>query len=264
MGRLYAELIRIRFLTMLAYRVNYYSGIMIYNINIGAYYFLWGAIYGGQKNLAGMTAGQMTAYVAIAWMSRAFYFNNIDQEIAQEVRDGKVAIEMIRPYNYLSVKAAQALGEGIFRFLFFAVPGLLLVSLFLPFQFPSTGQAWGYYFASLLLAYVINTQINLLTGVLTFFLFRNEGIMYAKRVVVDLLSGLIIPISFFPGWAQAIMTYLPFQAINYYPSMIFAGAVGTDKAGEVILLQLTWVFILFLPISLLWRLARNKMIVQGG
>lgn len=36
---MYAEIIRIRFLTMLAYRVNYYSGILIYAINIGAYYF---------------------------------------------------------------------------------------------------------------------------------------------------------------------------------------------------------------------------------
>ncbi|HZG15465.1 MAG TPA: ABC-2 family transporter protein [Candidatus Bathyarchaeia archaeon] len=264
MGKLYLELIRIRFLTMLAYRVNYYSGIIIYNINIGAYYFLWGAIYGGQKNLAGMTVEQMTAYVAIAWMSRAFYFNNIDQEIAQEVRDGKVAIEMIRPYNYLTVKAAQALGEGIFRFLVFALPGMIMVSFFLPFSFPSTWEAWGNYLTSLLLAFVINTEINLLTGVLTFFLFRNEGIMFAKRVVVDLLSGLILPISFFPIWAQAIMMYLPFQAINYYPSMIFAGAVGPEKAGEVILLQMIWVVILLLPISLLWRLARKKMIVQGG
>ena len=43
---MYFEMIRIRFLMMLAYRTNYYSGILIYSINIGAYYFLWSAIYG--------------------------------------------------------------------------------------------------------------------------------------------------------------------------------------------------------------------------
>jgi len=264
MAKLYLELIRIRFLTMLAYRVNYYSGIIIYGINIGAYYFLWGAIYGGQQNLAGLTPAQMTAYVAIAWMSRAFYFNNIDQEIGQEVRDGKVATELIRPYNYLSVKAAQALGEGIFRFFFFAAPGMILVSLFLPIHFPGTVQSWLLYLTSLLFAFVINTQINLLTGVLTFFLFRNEGMMYAKRVVVDLLSGVIVPISFFPGWAQSILAYLPFQSINYYPSMIFAGAIDASRAGDIIFLQMVWVLIMFVPITLLWRLARRNLIVQGG
>ncbi len=45
MGK-YIEMIRIRFLMMLAYRTNYYSGILIYSINIGAYYYLWSAIYG--------------------------------------------------------------------------------------------------------------------------------------------------------------------------------------------------------------------------
>ncbi|MCL6617895.1 MAG: ABC-2 family transporter protein, partial [Anoxybacillus ayderensis] len=113
MGK-YIEMIRMRFLMMLAYRTNYYSGIFIYSINIGAYYFLWSAIYGGQPSIQGMTVEQMTTYVAIAWMARAFYFNNIDREIAMEIREGKVAIELIRPYNYLIMKTMQGLGEGIF------------------------------------------------------------------------------------------------------------------------------------------------------
>ncbi|MBW5470763.1 daunorubicin ABC transporter permease [Brevibacillus formosus] len=264
MRKLYMELIRMRFLTMLAYRVNYYSGIIIYAINIGAYYFLWGAIYGGQQQLGGLTVEQMTSYVAIAWMSRAFYFNNIDTEIAQDVREGKVAIEMIRPYNYLSVKTAQAFGEGIFRFLFFAGPGIFLISLIIPFSFPATATGWGLYLISLMCAFLINTQINLVTGLLTFFLFRNDGMMRAKRVVVDLLSGLVLPISFFPGWAQTVMGYLPFQAVNYYPSLIFTGAITAERSWELIGFQVIWMFVILVPILVMWRLARNKLVVQGG
>ncbi len=59
-----------------------------------------------------MTVEQMTTYVAIAWMARAFYFNNIDREIAMEIREGKVAIELIRPYNYLIMKRCKGLGKG--------------------------------------------------------------------------------------------------------------------------------------------------------
>ena len=56
----------------------------------------------------------MTTYVAIAWMARAFYFNNIDREIAQEIKEGKVAVELIRPYNYLGVKMMQAWEKEFF------------------------------------------------------------------------------------------------------------------------------------------------------
>jgi ABC-2 type transport system permease protein len=95
MSSLYLDFIRIRFLTMLAYRVNYYSGILVYTLNIGVYYFTWQAIYGGKEQLAGFTAAQMTTYVAVSWMARAFYFNNLDREIATEIRDGTIAIQFI-------------------------------------------------------------------------------------------------------------------------------------------------------------------------
>ena len=85
----YVEMIRMRFLMMLAYRTDYYTGILIYSINIGAYYFLWNAIYGEKSSIEGLTSIQMTTYVAIAWMARAFYFNNIDREIALKLKKGK-------------------------------------------------------------------------------------------------------------------------------------------------------------------------------
>src|SRR5690606_2140942 len=120
----YLDFIRMRFLMMLAYRVNYYSGIIIYAINIGAYYFLWKAIYDSKKTHAGITIYQMTTYIAISSMARAFYFNNLERDIANEIRDGSVATQMIRPYNYLIVKLIQGFREGLFRFLLFMLPAL--------------------------------------------------------------------------------------------------------------------------------------------
>ena len=170
MFSMYIEMIRIRFLMLLAYRVNYYSGIVVYSINIGAYYFLWNAIYGDKTTMGGFTPLQMVTYVAVSWMARAFYFNNIDQEMSLDIKEGKVAIELIRPYNYLMTKIMQALGEGIFRLFFFSLPGMVLVTFFFPIHYPHFMSIWGGYGVSLLLSFLINTQINLITGLLTFFL----------------------------------------------------------------------------------------------
>ncbi|WP_332631898.1 ABC transporter permease [Halalkalibacter flavus] len=260
----YLEMIRVRFLMMLAYRTNYYSGILIYSINIGAYYFLWSAIYGGQEEIQGLSVLQMTTYVAVAWMARAFYFNNIDREIANEIKDGKVAIEMIRPYNYLGMKTMQGLGEGLFRLLFFSVPGMVIVALVFPISFSASFSTWVFFFISLIFSFIVNTQINLLTGIMTFFLFNNSGLIRAKRVVIDLFSGLLLPISFYPLWAQSVMMYLPFQAISYIPSMIFTEGFIGSEIYTAVLLQVFWALILFIPIQLLWALAKKQLIVQGG
>lgn len=260
----YLEMIRIRFLMMLAYRTNYYTGILIYSINISAYYFLWTAIYGGKGEIQGLSVLQMTTYVAVAWMARAFYFNNIDREMAQEIMDGKVAVELIRPYSYLGMKTMQGLGEGIFRLLFFSVPGMVIVSLIFPLKFTWDLSVWGMFAISIVLSFFINTQINLLTGITTFFLYNNSGLIRAKRVVIDLFSGLLLPISFFPGWAQEIMKYLPFQGISYIPSMIFTNGFTDQQAIEALITQFVWVIILIFPVQILWYLAKKQLIIQGG
>jgi ABC-2 type transport system permease protein len=261
---LYAEFIRIRFLSMLAYRMNYYTGIIIYLVNIGAQYFLWSAIYSGADGLGGMNMTQMTTYVAVAWMARAFYFNNLDREIANEIRDGSVAIQFIRPYPYLAVKMMQGLGEGLFRLLLFSTPGMLLVWLLFPIRFPHDPQVWAAFFLMLLFSFVINSQINILTGLCAFFMENSDGMMRFKRVMVDLFSGLIIPVSFFPGWAETVLRLLPFQAITYLPSAVFSGKDGGIGIANVLGVQVLWLVLLLIPILLMWRLARTRLFVQGG
>ena len=93
----------------------------------------------------------MTTYVAVSWMARAFYFNNIDREMAMEIKDGKVAVELIKPYSYLGMKTMQGLGEGIFRLLFFSVPGMIIVAFLFPVQFSANAATWLYFGLSLIL-----------------------------------------------------------------------------------------------------------------
>lgn len=260
----YIEMIRIRFLMMLAYRTNYYSGILVYSINIGAYYFLWTAIYGEKQSIEGLTVMQMVTYIAVAWMARAFYFNNIDREIAREIMEGKVAVELIRPYNYLTMKMMAGLGEGIFRLLFFSLPGMVIVGLIFPLDFSNNLTTWGHFGLSTVLSFIVNTEINLLTGIMTFFIFNISGLLRAKRVIIDLFSGLLLPISFYPGWAQEAMSFLPFQAISYIPSMIFTEGLQGSAIYHALMLQFIWAVVLIVPIQTLWIIARKRLVVQGG
>jgi ABC-2 type transport system permease protein len=162
------------------------------------------------------------------------------------------------------MKTMQGLGEGIFRLFFFSTPGLIIVYFVFPIQFTWDLGVWGLFAISILLSFFINTELNLLTGITTFFLFNNAGLIRAKRVVIDLFSGLLLPISFFPGWAQTIMGFLPFQGISYTPSMIFTEGFTHNQAMAAIGQQFIWMFVLILPIQLLWHIAKKQLIIQGG
>ncbi|GIO14407.1 ABC transporter permease [Cohnella xylanilytica] len=264
MASAYLDFVRIRFLMMLAYRVNYYSGIVIYAINIGAYYFMWKAIYGSAETLGGFTVEQMTTYIAVSWMARAFYFNNLDREISNEIRDGSVAVQMTRPISYLMVKMMQGFGEGLFRLLLFMVPGMIIVTLIFPVSLPTDPVRWVIFFVMIWFSFLINSQLNIMTGLFAFYVENNEGLMRLKRVLIDLLSGVILPMTFFPGWAKAILDWLPFQAITYLPGSVFTGRLNGAEVWNALLVQVVWFAALIVPILLMWRTARKRLFVQGG
>lgn len=206
----------------------------------------------------------MTTYVAVTWMARAFYFNNLDREIANEVRDGSVAIQFVRPYHYLLVKLFQGFGEGLFRLVMFMVPGLIVVCLIFPIELPRDPAVWLLYAAMLVFSFLINSELNLLTGMGAFYFENIDGLIRMKRVVVDLFSGLLVPIALFPGWLADISQWLPFQAIAYLPSAVFTGQTSGEEALAAVGLQALWAAALIVPIRLLWRAARKRLFVQGG
>ncbi|OKP94195.1 MULTISPECIES: ABC-2 family transporter protein [unclassified Paenibacillus] len=260
----YFDFIRIRFLTMLAYRINYYSGILIYTLNIGVNYFTWKAIYGDGESLGGFTGAQMTTYVAVSWMARAFYFNNLDREISTDIRDGSIAIQFIRPYNYVLVKMMQGLGEGMFRFMMLMIPGMVIAILLFPVHLPTEPSAWAGFLVMLFFSFLISSQINIITGLSAFFVENNEGMMRMKRVVVDLFSGLIVPITLFPDWLSSILKVLPFQAITYLPGSVFTGRVHGVGIWNVLGIQVIWFVVLLIPIVWLYHASRQRLFVQGG
>ena len=116
----------------------------------------------------------------------------------------------------------------------------------------------------LFFSFLINTQLNIITGLFAFFLENNEGLMRMKRVAVDLFSGLIIPISFFPGWSKSVLEWLPFQAITYLPSAVFTGKITGTAIFQNLGVQVLWFLLLIIPIYVLWVKSKTRLFVQGG
>lgn len=260
----HAAYARLAFLETLAYRLRYVTGIATYSVYFLAYSHLWRAIYGESPVLGGFSASEMTHFVAVGWILRSFYFNDIDREVAVEIREGRVGTQLLRPVNYAVAKGVGAAGEAAFRGLFFTLPIALVVGWLAGFPPPADAAAAAGTAASALLALVVMSEINILTALAAFPLKNIEGIIYAKYVALQLLSGLLIPLSFFPPAAARILEALPFAAISQTPVLIYLGKVRGGGIGEALLFQAAWAAALALLIAAGWRRAIRRLTVQGG
>ena len=125
------------FVNTMAYRLRYYTGIVTYFIYVTVYYFIWKAIYSHSASIEGFDFSHLLTYVAIGWIIRSFYYNNIDQEMATQVLEGKLAMDLIKPVNIQWMYIAQALGESAFRLTMLTVPTAVVLLLVFPVRKPA-------------------------------------------------------------------------------------------------------------------------------
>ncbi len=263
----YAAFARTAFLKMLAYRLRYYTGILTYLLFVAVHYFIWLAIFAGQEpgaTVRGFTLEEMVTYVAIGWVARTFYHSNVDLEINELVKTGQISTFLVRPVNFQLLMISQAVGEALFRICMFSVPVLLTITFLFPIEPPASAADGALFFLSTVIGFLILALFNFAVGLLAFWLKSIQGVMRAKYVLLQLASGLLLPLPFFPEPIESVLELLPFQAIAYIPLRFYLGKVPSEELLSIFLHQLFWIAVLLFLGQRLWWWAMKKLTLQGG
>src|SRR5208282_2733079 len=146
----YLEFARDGFVNILAFRLRYYTGIITYLINVCVYYFIWRAVFASSGPIAGYDLPQMVTYVSVGWSLRSFYWNTIDQEMAYEVIEGKIAMDLIKPVSMLWMWISRAMGESAFRLGLLTAPTAVVIALIFPMRGPASGRLFGLFLCAAL------------------------------------------------------------------------------------------------------------------
>ncbi len=260
----YVACARIGFVNNLAFRLRYYTGIFTYLINVTVYYFIWRAIYGSGEQIAGYSLAQMITYVSVGWIMRSFYWNTIDQEMAYEVIEGKIATALLRPLSIQGMWIARAAGESVFRLGLLTAPTAVVVSLIFPLLRPASALHLSLFLAAVTGSFLLMGAINFMIGTCAIHLESILALIRAKFWLIELLSGVLLPMPFFPLWAQRILRWLPFEHIAFSPLQIYLGKVELGAAVGVLLIQWAWVATLAALGALWWRVSIRKVTIHGG
>jgi ABC-2 type transport system permease protein len=264
---LYAAFARNSFLKMLAYRLRYYTGIFTYLMFVSVYYYIWSAIYANRPAgdiINGYSLSEMTTYVVIGWIARSFYFSNIDSDIEDIVRSGEVSMFLIRPVSFQLMMISQAVGESLFRFVLFSIPISLVILWIYPVQPPSSISAAILFLIATLFGFLILALINFIVGLLAFFFQSIDGISRAKQNIIQLASGLILPLAFFPSWVRVVLEYLPLKMITDVPLRCYLGKIDFAEAMHIFGVASAWTLALALAGSIMWKRAASTLTIQGG
>lgn len=260
----YAEFSRVGFVNILAFRLRYFTGIITYFLNVTVYYFIWSAVYHSGQSIAGYNMAQMITYVSIGWIIRSFYWNTIDQEMAYEVIEGKIAMDLIKPVSVQWMWISRAMGESAFRLGLLTLPVAVVVALVFPVQAPASHENFALFMIGVLGSFFLMGAINFMIGTCAIPLKSILALIRAKYWLIELLSGLLIPMAFFPDRIQKVLAWLPFEHIAYTPLQIYLGKLDRTAALVALATQWFWIFALLVLAHLWWNHSLRNISIHGG
>jgi ABC-2 type transport system permease protein len=130
--------------------------------------------------------------------------------------------------------------------------------------FPADLGRWLAFLLSVTLAIWISFGLRFMVNVSAFWLLDYRGLGIALMFTTSFFSGMLVPLVFWPDWAQTIVVWLPFAGIIQAPVDVWLGKATGMALLYVLLYQISWALGLMVAGRLTMTMAVRKVVVQGG
>ncbi|MBT2479424.1 ABC-2 family transporter protein [Streptomyces sp. ISL-94] len=226
------------------------------------------ALWDERPGLGGYDQAQALTFV---WVSQsllaagALIGGGFQEELQERVRTGDIAVDLYRPADLQMWWLAADLGRAAFQLAGRGVVPLAVGALVFRLALPADPVRWLLFLVSVTLGLVVSFAVRYLLGLLAFWLMDGAGINMVATVVSIFFSGMLLPLTVFPGGFGEFVRALPWAAMLQVPMDVLMGKhAGAGGAGEALVFQAGWVLVLLGAGRLLQSAATRKVVVQGG
>ena len=215
----------------------------------------------------GFTMPQMTVYIFLMFVTSMIVGSDASYVVGEEVRDGTIAMRLLKPVSYNATFLFQELGNKLLTEAVLLVPLLIVLEIV---RTALTGSVQFnplcllLYLLSCVLGYLINFFFIICFGFVAFIIKYLWGANMMKNVIVDFLSGATVPLAFLPPALEKVFLMLPFASLGYTPVMIYMNMYGGAELLYFLGLQVFWAAAFWGLSKLLWRVCVRRLSVQGG
>ena len=228
-----------------------------------------------QSGPADATDFSFAHVVPYVWLGQAllslFPFR-LDGELADSVRTGSVASELLRPIDLYSYwfwrMAAWRLAQAAPRCLLMLVVAVAVLPLVgldeWALTAPASIAAAGLYLVATALALLLGVAITAVLLSLMFWTVSSEGAYYILPAIVWFGGGLVIPLPLLPDGLATVLGYLPFAGLMDIPFRIYVGHLAGTEAVLRLGLQVGWLVVLVLLGRLLLARGVRRVVILGG
>lgn len=260
--RAFPTLLRVGMAEMVAYRSEFLIWILTTNMPL-VMMGLWTAV-AAEGPVGRFGERQFVAYYLATLIIRLLTSSWMVWELTMDIRQGTLAMRLLRPLHPLLAYAAEHLAAVPLRAL---VTSPLLVVLWL-----SAGDQLTVtdpprlmiLFASLAGAWLVLFFMMAIIGSLAIFVDSAIAVFEIWLGLHFILSGYLIPLELLPPWVKVTAEVLPFRYTLGFPVEVLVGLMDTPAALTGLGIQWLYVAGLFVTAALVWRAGMRRFVAFGG
>jgi ABC-2 type transport system permease protein len=229
-------------------------------------YYIWKAVYHNHNSISGLSLEQMITYYAVASLINYIIMDFADWNLQMLIHTGKFLTFILRPMSHIYFAFSQKVGHRVLGLIFEFIPLFLIFTLVLKIKLVPAQPLWAV--ISIALGFIMMFLVDYCVGITAFWLTRTSGVRRMFLILRDICSGVLVPLTFFPGLLQKAFFILPFQFITYVPIRVFVGSY--ELAGisctipQIVGIQLIAVMFMTLFTILFYRQGIKKFTAVGA
>ena len=258
---------KLAWIERMAYRVNFMLEILSGIVSSLIIVFLWLAVYksAGRTHIGEYSIQEMITYLLGGGLINTFILTTAENnETSQSIQEGTLSNLLIKPLSPYFIWFVRDLGTKAFL-LSVGLVGYAAVIFFFrnDVLFPQTAATCALFFLSLGLAALLQFLIFEALSLLAFWLENTYGIRFIMRVVMEVVGGAIIPLSFFPGIVQKIFLLFPFHYLIYLPMRIYLAKIDSYRILVELMQECGWILALALVNAVIWKKGIRQYVAMG-
>jgi ABC-2 type transport system permease protein len=265
---LYAAVLVRGFRRYATYRVATFAGVFTNTVFGLIVAYTYTALWRVRPHLGGYDLRQAVTYV---WLSQALLMttsllgSGFEVELIERIRSGDVAIDLYRPADPQGWWLATDLGRAAFHLVGRGILPMAVAAVFFPLSFPAAPSRWLAFLVAVVLGVVVSFAIRYLVALVGFWLLDGSGVVMLSSLMAIFFSGMVLPLTVFPGWLGPVARALPWSALLQVPANVFLGqAHGAGGLARALGFQAGWAVLLLAAGRLVQSVATRKVVVQGG
>ncbi|WP_433833808.1 ABC transporter permease [Actinoplanes sp. CA-015351] len=186
-------------------------------------------------------------------------------ELAERIRTGDIAADLLRPVSPVTSYLAADLGRALHAMLTRFGPPLVAGAIFFPLHVPSRWQTVPLFAVSVILAVIICFACRYVVNATAYWLQDARGPIMLWTLGSGVLGGLYFPLRLLPDWATVTLWLgTPLPSLLQAPLDVITERDGPALQAGLVGVQAFWAVLTVSLAVLVQRRAERRLVVQGG